>query len=144
MKKYLFVVLSAFALFSCDNSENPEVSKLPQDWNLIGYKSSWVADPQLIPVTDSIYNYRLEKNGSFVKNIGKYRLTGTFEFGVEDSNWVTLTYDEASLRLNEDSERNLIHYCGQNYEPFKLLDSKTVSGSWGECDGPNFIFARRK
>lgn len=146
MKKYLLAVLAVLALFSCDKADNPDISKMPQEWTLIGYKSSWVADPELIPVTDSIYNYRLEKNGSFVKNIGNYRLTGTYE--IDDSNYdrtyITLNYDAASLTLNEESGRYLIHYCGQNYEPFVVVDSKTISGSWGECDGPNFIFQRKK
>lgn len=145
MKKYLLAVLAALALFSCEKADNPDISKMPQEWSLIGYKSSWMTDPPLIPIADSVYNYRLEKNGSFVKNLGNYRLKGTYE--IDDSNYdrtyITLNYDAESIALNEESGRNLIHYCGQNYEHFSVLDSKTISGSWSECDGPNFIFRKK-
>jgi hypothetical protein len=146
MKKYLLAILTSLLLFSCDNSENPDSSELPQEWTLIGYKSSWVADPPLEPITDSTYNYRLEADGSFVKNIGKFQLTGTFNFETyEDRKYVILNYDEASIQLNEeDGSGGLIHYCGQHYEPFQIVDAKTVRGSWGECDGPNLYFERRK
>ncbi|WP_192347468.1 hypothetical protein [Algoriphagus sp. Y33] len=145
MKKYLFVVLLSFVFLACEKSDNPDVSKMPQEWTLIGYKSAWVADPQLMPITDTVYNYRLEKNGSFVKNIGTHRLTGTYEVDntTSDRTYISLNYDEESLKLNEESGRNLIHYCGQNYEPFAVLDPTTISGSWSECDGPNLIFRKR-
>ncbi|SFU08301.1 hypothetical protein SAMN04489724_3796 [Algoriphagus locisalis] len=145
MKRYLLALLISCVLFSCEDSENPNILEMPQEWSLIGYKSSWVADPPLIPITDSIYNYRLEKNGSFIKNLGIYRLTGTYEIdeSTDDRTYISLIYDEASITLNEESGRNLIHYCGQNYEPFVVVDSKTISGSWGACDGPNFIFQRK-
>lgn len=146
MKNAFLIFLISFFLFSCKESENPDVSEMPQEWVLVGYKSSWVADPQLVPITDSLYNYRLEADGTFVKNIGKYRLTGTYDFetGSDEEKYINLNYDEASIKINKVwGSIGLIHYCGQNYEPFIILDSNTVTGQWGQCDGPNFIFKRR-
>jgi len=146
MKNLLIFAFSALAFLSCKESQVPNELKMPQQWNIIGYKSAWLATPPLVPITDSIYNYRLEANGSFVKNIGKYRLSGTWELeiGPEDQKWITLEYDEASVNLDRGQGfMGLIHYCGQTYEPFTIIDSKTVVGSWGHCDGPNLYFAKR-
>ena len=86
--------------------------------------------------------YRLEADGSFVKTIGQYQLAGTYDFeDLEGKTYVTLNFDEASIQLHE--EKYLIHYCGQHHEYFNVLDSKTVVGSWGQCDGPNFYFRRK-
>ncbi len=146
MKNALIVLLFSSILFSCNEFANPDSNDLPQEWILKGYKSVWVPQDGITPITDSTYFYNLNTDGSFVKTIGQFELTGTFEFetGPEGQNYVTLTYDEASLKLDEESGSwGLIHYCGQNFEPFTILDSKTVQGSWGECDGPILIFNRR-
>lgn len=146
MKNALFVLLSSMILFSCNEIESPDVTDLPQEWILKGYKSSWIPQDDITLLTDTTYFYKLKSDGSFVKTIGQYKLTGTFDFetGPEGQNYVILTYDEASFKLDEEyGSWGLIHYCGQNYEPFTILDSKTVQGSWGECDGPILIFSRR-
>lgn len=146
MKNLLLALLFSTILFSCNEIENPDFTDLPQEWVLKGYKSSWVPQDDITPITDTIYTYKLKADGSFVKSIGQYKLTGNFDFetGPEGQNYVILTYDDASLKLDQASGSwGLIHYCGQNYEPFTILDSKTVQGSWGECDGPILFFNRR-
>ncbi|MFT5765088.1 MAG: hypothetical protein ACI8X3_002524 [Saprospiraceae bacterium] len=146
MKNFLILAFSALAIFSCKELEDPNELKMPQQWTLIGYKSAWLANPPLEPISDTTYNYRLEADGSFIKNIGKYRLSGTWELeiGLEEQKWITLAYDKASIELDEDQGSwGLIHYCGQTFEPFTILDSDTVVGSWGECDGPYLYFKKR-
>ncbi|GAA0877508.1 hypothetical protein GCM10009119_04760 [Algoriphagus jejuensis] len=145
MKNVLFALLLSSILLSCKETENPDASAMPQEWVLIGYRSGWVPEKDIVPITDSVYHYKLEADGSFVKTIGKYRMSGTYEFSTfEDRKYVNLNYDEASIQLNEEyGSWGLIHYCGQHYEPFLILDSKTIRGSWSECDGPNLYFERR-
>lgn len=145
MKNVLFILFLSFILLSCNETENPDISEMPQEWVLVGYKSGWVPEMDMVSIKDSIYNYRLEADGSFVKTIGKYQLTGTYDFDTyEDRQYINLNYDEASIQLNEEyGSWGLIHYCGQHYEPFLIVDSKTVRGSWSECDGPNLYFKRR-
>lgn len=58
--------------------------------------------------------------------------------------YLVFRYDQETYL--EDRERDgfgLIHYCGQDYEPFSFVDSNTIKGSWGACDGPNLYFERR-
>ena len=142
MKNTLLALLLGMLLFSCQQNQNPDISDMPQEWALIGYKSGWIAQEDITPIKDSVYNYRLETDGSFVKTIGQFRLTGTYDFRTfEDGQYVYLSYDEASIKLDE--ERSRIHYCGQHYEPFLIIDSKTIRGSWSECDGPNLYFERK-
>lgn len=102
MKNFLILAFSVLAIFSCKELENPNELKMPQQWTLIGYKSAWLANPSFEPISDTTYNYRLEADGSFIKNIGKYRLSGTWELeiGLEEQKWITLAYDEASIELD--------------------------------------------
>ncbi len=146
MKNAVLLLLFVSFFFSCQENETPDVSEMPQEWILKGYKSGWIPEKDIVPIKDSVYRYNLRQDGSFVKTIGHYQLTGTYDFetGTEGGNFVTLNYDEASVKLDEESGSwGLIHYCGQTYEPFVILDSKTVRGSWSECDGPNLYFERR-
>lgn len=145
MKSLLSLFFTGLIFFSCDEIDNPDINELPQEWTLIGYKSVWITQEEITPIKDSIYHYRLEKDGSFVKTIGTYKLTGTYDFETfEGKNYVNLNFDEASVQVDvERSRGSLIHYCGQPYEVFTILDSKTVVGSWGQCDGPNLYFRRR-
>lgn len=115
---------------------------MPQEWHLIGYKGGWIPQEDITPIEDSTYHYRLEADGSFVKTIGQYQLAGTYNFeDFEGKTYVTLNFDETSIQL--DAEKNLIHYCGQDYEYFTVKDAKTIAGNWSECDGPNLYFERR-
>lgn len=142
MKNCLLTLLASFLLLSCEEIQNPDVSGMPQEWYLIGYKGGWTSQEDITPIKDTIYHYRLEADGSFVKTIGQYQLAGTYDFeDFEGKTYVTLNFDEASIQLHE--EKYLIHYCGQHHEYFNVLDSKTVVGSWGQCDGPNFYFRRK-
>ena len=109
MKNTLLALLLGMLLFSCQQNQNPDISDMPQEWTLIGYKSGWIAQEDITPIKDSVYNYRLETDGSFVKTIGQFRLTGTYDFRTfEDGQYVYLSYDEASIKLDE--ERSMIHY----------------------------------
>lgn len=146
MKNVLLLLLLSFLIFSCEEFENPDVTEMPQEWILKGYKSSWVPQDDITPIPDSTYFYRLKADGSFVKTIGEYNLSGTYNFetGSEGEKFVFLNYDEASFKISQEwGGWGLIHYCGQDYEIFKILNSKTVQGSWGSCDGPILIFSRR-
>lgn len=145
MKNISIIFLFSSILFSCKDIENPNISELPQGWFLKGYKSDWMAEDGLTSIPDTTYNYRLESDGSFVKNIGEYSLTGTFEFEeIDGTTYASLNYDKESLKISENWGRmGLIHYCGQDYEYFTILDNKTVQGNWGNCDGPILIFERK-
>jgi hypothetical protein len=145
MKNILPLFLIGLFLFSCKEIDNPDINELPQEWYLKGYKSSWVPQDKMTPISDTTYYYSLNADGSFVKKIGQYSLTGTFDFEVfEGVNYVSLNYDQESYQLSEEwGSWGLIHYCGQDYEYFTILDSKTVQGNWGSCDGPILIFERK-
>ena len=146
MKNLLLLLFVSTIFFSCSETENPDTSNLPQEWILKGYKSVWVPEAGLTPLTDTTYQYRLESDGTFEKKIGSYTLRGTFDFHTYEGEkkYVILNYDEESYSISEEwGGWGLIHYCGQNYESFTLLDSRTVQGSWGNCDGPTLIFERK-
>lgn len=145
MKNSLWILFASLIFFSCEEFSNPDINELPQQWILKGYKSSWVAQDDLTPITDSTYYYNLNVDGSFVKTIGKYSLTGTYDFYTyEGRNYVSLDYDEESFALSEEwGSWGLIHYCGQDHEIFTVLSSKTIHGNWGSCDGPILYFDRK-
>lgn len=146
MKNTLFLLLLSGLLISCEVFENPDSSEMPQKWILKGYKSVWVPQDDLTPISDTTYFYNLEADGSFVKTIGTYNLSGTYNFetGPEDQKFIYLNYDDESFKISQEwGGWGLIHYCGQDYEIFEILNSKTVQGNWGSCDGPTLIFDRK-
>lgn len=147
MRPVSILLLTIVGLFSCSADESPSLNTMPQTWVFSGTASSWVADPQITPIVDSLYYYQLREDGTFTKFIGEYELEGTYEMSddhTNDAKYLTFHYDQATYL--EDRERDgfgLIHYCGQDYEPFVFIDSNTIKGSWGACDGPHMYFERK-
>lgn len=147
MRRFLLFAMLITSLISCQESEKPAVAEFPQTWVFSGYSSSWVANPEITPVVDSLYYYELRKDGTFTKFIGEFELVGTYEVEddtTNDSEYLVLKYDQETYL--EDRERDgigLIHYCGQDFEPFYYVSSNTIRGSWGACDGPNLYFERQ-
>lgn len=147
MRRFLLLALLITSSFSCLDDELPLQAEFPQKWVFSGISSSWVANPEITPVVDSLYYYELREDGTFTKFIGEFELNGTFEKEGDLSNeaeYLIFKYDQETYL--EDRERDgfgLIHYCGQDFEPFYYVDSNTIRGSWGACDGPNLYFERQ-
>ncbi|WP_134200083.1 hypothetical protein [uncultured Algoriphagus sp.] len=147
MRRFSLYFLVIVFLSACKEDENPTLAEFPQKWVFSGISSSWEANPVINPIADSLYYYELNENGTFTKFIGEFELHGNYETVADADNnpeYLVFRYDQETYL--EDRERDgfgLIHYCGQDYEPFSFVDSNTIKGSWGACDGPNLYFERR-
>ncbi|WP_268033383.1 hypothetical protein [Algoriphagus sp. PAP.12] len=147
MRRFLLLSLLITILFSCHENENPSLAEFPQKWVLAGYFSVWMPENGIVPITDSLYYYELRKDGTFTKFIGEFELDGTYEKGKDElynRDNIIFQYDQETYL--EDRERGafgLIHNCGMDSEYFSFVDSNTIRGSWGACDGPNLYFERQ-
>ncbi|MDF2156385.1 hypothetical protein [Algoriphagus sp. CAU 1675] len=146
MKKLILFSLVLVTLFSCQETSNPENSMFSREWVFSGYQSSWSADMNFHPISDSLYIYRFNENGSFTKFLGTYELSGSYELKEDPVNqreYMLLEYSQSSYQLHQDSDGfPLIHSCSPGSETLTFQDSNTLTGSWNACDGPILFFTK--
>lgn len=134
---YLLTLLAIPFLFSCEGTDDPINPDFPIQYYLTGYQGSYTPNPTYVPVTDSLYFYNLNEDGTFQKQIGEEIALGTFtEVSLQDgTNAVELTF--------ENPESNLIHSCYFGQEYFTIQPDESWVGQWQACDGP-FLFFQEK
>lgn len=146
MKKIIFFSLVMFALFSCQETTDPQQPFIGQEWVFSGYQSSWSSDLSFHPISDSLYIYRFEENGGFSKFLGPYELTGSYQIKEDPSNqkeYMVLEYSQISYQMHHDSDGfPLIHSCSPGSEILTFKDSNTLIGAWSACDGATLFFTR--
>ncbi|TDK44088.1 hypothetical protein [Algoriphagus formosus] len=146
MKKAHLLLFVLFISFSCQDDVDPVHPIFDWNWVFSGYQSSWSADPTFNPISDSLYIYQFQENGSFSKTIGSNKLTGTFQIEEDQSNqreFLSLDFDDASIELHQNSDGfPLIHSCTGVSETLVFEEEGTLFGSWSACDGPTLFFTR--
>lgn len=138
MKIKIFLPLLILTLlFSCKNTDDPRNPEFPIQYYLTGYEGSFTPNPIFVPVTDSLYFYNLNENGSFQKQIGEEVAVGTYtELILQDEiEMLELTFD--------DPESNLIHSCYFGQELFAIQPDESWTGQWQACDGPILFFQEK-
>ena len=133
MKNLLLLLFVSTIFFSCSESENPDTSYLPQEWILKGYKSVWVPEAGLTPLTDTTYQYRLESDGTFdvyiltasaVKLKLSFSATGVFiDVKVDDD---THSEDHSPIAV-ADLSADILSYITTNYPNATILAAHNES-----------------
>lgn len=133
MKSSLSILLLIFIMLSCIESEN----QFPQTWKIIGHRTyGFGGDTGLISTPDSTYTYLFNRDGTFLKTVGKETATGTYEREKRD-------YQEGGKRtvyilLFPDGK--LAHSCSGQTEQLFLDNDGILSGGSAPCDGPTNYF----
>ncbi len=131
MKLILAFVLG-FGIFSCKESEDP-ITQSSLQYFLVGIQPSWAPNMDFIPVSDSLYYYQFNDDGTFLKRVGDQTAKGTFKDPeIEDFDGIVLTF--------EDQDSDLIHSCFRGEEYLNNLGNNELSGTWQACDGPTHFF----
>jgi hypothetical protein len=131
MKLILAFVLG-FGIFSCKESEDP-ITQSSLQYFLVGIQPSWAPNMNFIPVSDSLYYYQFNDDGTFLKRVGDQTAKGTFKDPeIEDFDGIVLTF--------EDQDSDLIHSCFRGEEYLNNLGNNELSGTWQACDGPTHFF----
>ncbi len=133
--KYLghTLVLLIAALSSCSTDTDPINQDNFQLYELVGYQPSFSPNQEFVPVTDSLYTYRLFDTGSFEKRIGDDIAEGKFSTkDLDGQNALLLTFD--------DPNSDLIHSCYQGEEYLLSRTDGSLVGTWQACDGPVLFF----
>lgn len=137
MKSIFITVLLCILANSCSNDDSLDTNVFPQKWNLVKMTGQ-------IPNSETVGEemewqefYILKQDKSFVKNRERDGITievsGTFEL-IEERN-------ETLFELNFNNDNELIGSCLQGtIETLRLIDQKTIIGTWQACDGPGLEY----
>jgi hypothetical protein len=130
--KLVFALALGMLFFSCKESEDP-ITQNSLQYFLVGFQSSWAPNTEFVSVSDSLYYYQFNDDGTFLKRVGEQIAKGTFkdpEF--DDFEGIVLTF--------EDQDSDLIHSCFRGEEYLKSLGNNELAGTWEACDGPTLFF----
>lgn len=130
--KLVFVLVLGLGVFSCKESEDP-ITQSSLQYFLVGIQPSWAPNMDFIPVSDSLYYYQFNDDGTFLKRVGDQTAKGTFKDPeIDDFEGILLTF--------EDQDSDLIHSCFRGEEYLNNLGNNELSGTWQACDGPTHYF----
>jgi hypothetical protein len=133
MKKELILVfIFAVVFFSCKESEEP-ITQGSLQYFLVGIQPSWSPNMDFTPISDSLYYYQFNDDGTFLKRVGDQTAKGTFKDPeIDDFEAIALTF--------EDQDSDLIHSCFRGEEYLTSLGNNELAGTWEACDGPKLFF----
>ena len=133
MKKELSLVfIFALIFFACKENEEP-ITQSSLQYFLVGIQPSWSPNMNFTPVSDSLYYYQFNDDGTFFKRVGDQTAKGTFkESELEEFEGVVLAY--------EDQDSDLIHSCFKGEEYLQSLGNNEFSGTWQSCVGLTHYF----
>jgi hypothetical protein len=131
-KELVFALVLGLGVFSCKESEEP-ITQSSLQYFLVGIQPSWSPNMDFTPISDSLYYYQFNDDGTFLKRVGDQTAKGTFKDPeIDDFEGILLTF--------EDQDSDLIHSCFRGEEYLTSLGNNELAGTWEACDGPKLFF----
>ncbi|MFT4858016.1 MAG: hypothetical protein ACI8YP_001878 [Algoriphagus sp.] len=131
-KELVFALVLGLGVFSCKESEEP-ITQSSLQYFLVGIQPSWSPNMDFTPISDSLYYYQFNDDGTFLKRVGAQTAKGTFKDPeIDDFEGIALTF--------EDQDSDLIHSCFRGEEYLTSLGNNELAGTWEACDGPKLFF----
>lgn len=138
-------------MISCNQDDkDPDVNILGY-WNIVSVNRNWSSEMKPDENIDFQERYIFNDDGTFIKFSTKNQISGkTFlepiqAFGIYEINPITDTDNLFEVILTFETNVVLASNCGSDAEYMILTkDNKLVNNSWVACDGPSFVYQRRK